>query len=60
MTNADGSSDIWFGPIASAEAHANWIKTAPGHGYFAGMRLRGPTEAFLDRSWKLPDIQKVK
>jgi hypothetical protein len=39
--NADGSSDIWYGPTAPKDA--NWIKTALGRGYFAGMRLYDPT-----------------
>ena len=39
---------------------ANWLATVPGKGYFAIIRLYGPTEAAIDRSWKPSDIEKVK
>jgi len=58
--NADGSSDIWFGPTAPNDANANWIKIVPGRGYFAGVRVYAPTQAFFDKQWKPDDIVKVK
>ena len=58
--NADGSSDIWFGPAPPKTGSANWIKTIPDRGYFAGMRLYAPTQAFFDKTWKPDDIVKVK
>jgi len=58
--NADGSSDIYFGPTAPKAANANWVKTVPGRGYFAGVRLYAPTQAFFDKQWKPDDIVKVK
>jgi hypothetical protein len=58
--NADGSSDIWFGPTAPKDANANWIKTVPGRGYFVGVRLYAPTQPFFDKQWKPDDIVKVK
>jgi hypothetical protein len=57
--NADGSSDIWFGPTAPRDANANWLKAVPGRGYFVGMRLYAPTEAFFAKQWKLDDIVKA-
>jgi len=38
----------------------NWLATVPGKGYFAILRLYGPTEAALDESWKLGDIVKME
>ena len=32
----------------------------PGKGYFAILRLYGPTKAAIDKSWKPGDIEKVK
>jgi hypothetical protein len=58
--NADGSSDLYFGPTAPQASNANWIKTVPGRGYFAGVRLYGPTQAFFNKQWKPDDIVKVK
>ncbi|MGA2920390.1 MAG: DUF1214 domain-containing protein [Candidatus Sulfotelmatobacter sp.] len=49
-----------FGPKAPRGKEANWLATVPGRGYFAILRLYGPTEAALNRSWKPGDIEKVK
>jgi hypothetical protein len=40
--------------------NANWIKTVPGRGYFVGVRLYDPTQAFFDKQWKPDNIVKVK
>jgi hypothetical protein len=58
--NADGSTDIYFGPKAPEGKAGNWIATVPGRGYFAIIRLYGPTEAALNKTWKPSDIEKVK
>jgi len=58
--NADGSSDVYFGPTAPKAANANWIKTVSGKGYFAAIRLYAPTQVFFDKQWKPDDIVKVK
>jgi hypothetical protein len=61
VTNADGSVDVYFGPTPPPKRfEKNWIQTAPGKGWFAYFRFYGPTEAFFDKSWTLPDIEKVK
>ena len=59
--NADGSVDIYFGPDKPAGDKAkNWIPTEAGRAWFPYFRLYSPKKAFLDRSWVLPDIEKVK
>ena len=61
VKNADGSVDLYFGPKAPAgKPETNWIKTIPGKGWFTYFRLYGPTQAYFDRSWVLPDIETVK
>ena len=57
--NADGSTDIYLGPTAPAGKEPNWMKTIPGKGFFAILRLYSPTEAAIDKSWKPGDIEKV-
>ena len=57
--NADGSTDLFLGPEAPAGKRSNWLATVPGKGYFAVLRLYGPTEAAMDKSWKPGDIEKV-
>ncbi|WP_213957138.1 DUF1254 domain-containing protein [Variovorax sp. dw_954] len=54
--NADGSIDLYFGPAEPAGMASNWVKTVPGKGWFAYFRWYGPTQAFFDKSWRLPDI----
>jgi hypothetical protein len=60
-TNADGSVDLYFGPEEPKNKdHAkNWVKTVPGEGWFTYFRLYAPTEAYFDKSWQLPDIEKL-
>jgi hypothetical protein len=61
VKNSDGSVDLYFGPTApSGQPVSNWIKTLPGKGWFAYFRMYGPTQAYFDRSWVLPDIELVR
>ncbi|KQU93592.1 hypothetical protein ASD00_23170 [Ensifer sp. Root31] len=59
VQNADGSTDIYFGPKSPGEGK-NWIATIPDQGFFTILRLYGPTKAFFDKSWKPGDLEKVK
>lgn len=59
VKNDDGSIDVYFGPKAPDGHEANWVQTNSDKGWFAYFRFYGPTEAFFDKSWALPDIQKV-
>ena len=57
--NADGSTDLYLGPKAPEGKAGNWLATVPGKGYFAILRLYGPTEAAIDKSWKPGDIEPM-
>ena len=57
--NADGSTDIYLGPEAPSGKEGNWLSTPPGRGYFAILRLYGPTEAAINKSWKPGDIERI-
>jgi hypothetical protein len=59
-TNADGSVDLYFGPKAPKGLENNWVDTRPSKGFFVWFRSYSPTEAFFDKSWSLPDVEKVK
>ena len=59
LTNDDGSVDIYFGPKAPKGKEKNWIPTVPNQGFFAYFRLYGPLEPYIERTWELPDIEKV-
>lgn len=56
--NADGSVDLYFGPQAPAGRTSNWIPTA-GRDFFLIFRLYGPEKTIFDRSFKLPDVERV-
>lgn len=51
--------DLYFGPSAPAGAADRWIKTAPGRGWFAYIRIYGPEQAAFDGQWKPGDFQRV-
>jgi hypothetical protein len=57
--NADGSTDLYFGPKPPEGKAGNWLATVPGRGYFVVLRLYGPTAAAIDKSWKPGDIEKA-
>jgi hypothetical protein len=57
--HADGSTELHLGPTAPAGKERNWLATVPGKGYFAVLRLYGPTEAAIEKSWKPGDIEKT-
>jgi len=57
--NDDGTIYIYFGEKAPAGLESNWIPTA-GEDFFLLFRLYGPEEAYFDKSFKLPDVEKVK
>lgn len=57
-TNDDGSVDIYFGETAPKGFESNWIPTA-GEDFFLLFRLYGPEEPFFDKSFKLPDVERV-
>ena len=56
--NADGSLEIHFGPHPPSGRAANWIPTA-GEDFFVIFRIYGPEKAFVDNTWKLPDIERA-
>jgi hypothetical protein len=60
LKNAAGSVDLYVGPTAPAGFEQNWIPTVPGKSWFCYFRLYAPTEAYFNRTWTLPDFEKVK
>jgi hypothetical protein len=49
LKDATGSSaDLYFGPTAPAGREGQWIKTIPGRGWFAYIRIYGPEAAAFD------------
>ena len=57
--NADGSVDIYFGPKAPAGKDSNWVPTNPSGQFEVLFRLYGPEKPFAEKTWKLPDIERI-
>jgi hypothetical protein len=53
-------SALYIGPKPPGGKTANWLASVPGKGYFVILRLDGPTEAAINKSWKPGDIEMVK
>ena len=56
--NPDGTVDLYFGPKPPAGLGPNWIPT--GEDFFLWFRLYGPEKALFEKTWTLPDLEKVK
>jgi hypothetical protein len=59
QTKADGSVDVWFGPKAPPGKESNWVPTNAGGRFEVFFRLYGPEKPLFDKTWVLPDIEKV-
>ena len=51
--------DVFFGPVAPSGKDANWIAIAPGKPWLTLFRFYGLDKALFDKTWTLPDIEKV-
>ena len=59
--NEDGSVDLYFGPQRpEASPESNWVQTNLDEGWFVLFRFFGPERGYYDKSWKLPDFEKVQ
>jgi hypothetical protein len=57
--NTDGSVDVYFGPKSPAGKESNWVPTSASGKFEVLFRLYGPERPLLDKSWKLPDAEKM-
>jgi len=58
--NADGSTDIYFGPQAPEGKKANWVQTVFGRGWFPILRFYSPQQSWFDKTWRPGEIELVK
>ncbi len=58
--NADGTTDIFFGPKTKAGQEANSVPTTPDTNYWLYFRFYGPKPAVFTKTWQLPDLEEVK
>ena len=57
--NTDGSYDMYFGPKAPKGFEHNWLETVPGKGWFTILRMYGPEQAWIDKTWRPGEIELV-
>ena len=58
--NADGSYDVYFSAKAPPGKEANWLQTVPGKSWFAILRMYGPLQPWIDKTWRPSEIELVK
>jgi hypothetical protein len=58
--NPDGSFDIYFGPKPPKGFENNWLETVPGKGWFVGLRMYGPLEPWIEKTWRPSEIERVE
>lgn len=58
--NADGSIDVYFGPKVPAGKDGNWVPTDPARKFELMFRLYAPTKPLFEKTWVLPDVEKMK
>ncbi|NIV28044.1 MAG: DUF1214 domain-containing protein, partial [Anaerolineae bacterium] len=56
----DGSSDVYFGPKAPEGKEDNWLETIPGKSWFIILRMYGPLQAWIDKTWRPGEIELVE
>jgi hypothetical protein len=55
----DGTVDIYFGPEAPAGQEVELARNTGGAQLAAVVPLLRPEEPLFDKTWKLPDIEKM-
>jgi len=60
QTSTDGWADIYFAPKAPGGKESNWIPTKTDGKFEVLFRLYGPEKSLFDKTWKLPDIERVQ
>ncbi len=58
--NTDGSYDVYFAPKAPQGKEGNWLATVPGKSWFAMLRMYGPLQPWIDKTWRPSEIELAK
>jgi len=58
--NAEGSYDVYFAPEAPAGKEGNWLQTVPGKSWFTILRMYGPLEPWINKTWRPGEIGLVQ
>lgn len=58
--NDDGSTTIYFGPEAPKGWENNWLQTIPHKSWLVAFRMYGPEKAWVEKTWRVSEIELVK
>jgi hypothetical protein len=58
--NEDGSYDVYFAPKAPEGKEGNWLATLPNKSWFVILRMYGPLEPWIDKTWRPGEIEIMK
>ncbi len=59
VRNDDGSVDLYVGPKAPKGKEPNFMKTVGDDGWFVYFRLYAPLQPFFDKTFSLPDFERI-
>jgi hypothetical protein len=59
QVNANESVDIYFSPTAPPTKESNWVPTSSEGEFEVLFRFYGPEKSLFEKTWRLPDIEKV-
>ncbi len=60
VQNDDGSWDVYFAPEAPQGKEGNWLQTVPGKSWFTILRMYGPLEPWIEKTWRPGEIEVVE
>jgi len=55
--NADGSYDVYFAPEAPEGKEGNWLQTNRDKSWFVILRMYGPLEPWINKTWRPGEIE---
>ena len=58
--NADGSIDLYISPKAPSGMESNWLQSVPGKSFFVALRMYGPLEPWIKKTWRPGEVEPVK
>jgi hypothetical protein len=58
--NPDGSIEVYFAPKAPGGKESNWVPTSADGQFEVLFRFYGPEKPLFEKTWKLPDIEKLR
>ena len=57
--NGDGSVELFFAPNPPEGQEPNWVPTNPKGGFEVLFRFYGPQQPLFDKTWQLPDLERI-